>query len=126
VNKRDLPRRWEKEEIAKRLPGKTVVYISALQKVAIDELEEKILASVLHRQDLEMPAVMISNLRHVQALKSCVLAVSGARALLDQGVSFEFVSEETKRAIHDLDRITGRNVDEDLLERIFSEFCIGK
>ena len=45
---------------------------------------------------------------------------------MNENTSLEFISEEIKAAINQLDAITGRNIDEDLLNRIFSEFCIGE
>ena len=45
---------------------------------------------------------------------------------MNENTSLEFISEEIKSAVNQLDAITGRNIDEDLLDRIFSEFCIGK
>ena len=52
--------------------------------------------------------------------------LQGACRLMEENTSLEFIAEELKAAVNQLDAITGRNIDEDLLDRIFSEFCIGK
>ena len=69
---------------------------------------------------------MISNARHIRALQEALAAVAQAQGTLQKKSSLEFVSEEIKRAVSFLDTITGRHVDNDLLEQIFARFCVGK
>lgn len=75
---------------------------------------------------METHGLLISNMRHVTALKQAFTDLSGALGLMDDNASWEFISEQIKTAVNQLDAITGRNIDADLLDRIFSEFCIGK
>jgi tRNA modification GTPase len=65
-------------------------------------------------------------MRHVDALKQCCNVLISAVNFLDGDISIEFISEDIKMGINFLDGITGRDVDADLIENIFSEFCIGK
>lgn len=92
----------------------------------VDALKEKIVAEVLHGKQVSADHLLISNVRHITALKDGARALEAAVTHMRNGLSLEFVSEEIKTAVNCLDRITGRNIDTDLLDTIFSQFCIGK
>ncbi len=126
INKCDLPIQLREDEIQRILPNHKTIFVSALKKIGIDQLEEGIVENVLKGQGIDSQGILISNVRHIQSLKNCIKAIHRSKEILIQGVSLEFVSEEIKTAINDLDSITGRNIDADLLDRIFSQFCIGK
>jgi tRNA modification GTPase len=125
-NKCDLGERLSEEEIRRAFPKGEIVRISALKNEGIERLEERIVERVWHGKDIETSGVLVSNLRHVNALQACRAAVGRAAHSLSEGLPLEFVSEEIRLAVNFLDNITGRNIDEDLLEAIFSQFCIGK
>ncbi|MCA9395103.1 MAG: tRNA uridine-5-carboxymethylaminomethyl(34) synthesis GTPase MnmE [Candidatus Omnitrophica bacterium] len=126
INKSDLPARVSPAELEQRLPGKPVIGISALKGTQVDALKEKIVAEVLHGKQVSADHLLISNVRHITALKDGARALEAAVTHMRNGLSLEFVSEEIKTAVNCLDRITGRNIDTDLLDTIFSQFCIGK
>jgi tRNA modification GTPase len=69
---------------------------------------------------------MVSNLRHIEAIKKTQKFIAEAINSLDNKLSLEFVAQDIKDALGYLDDILGRNFCEDLLDKIFSEFCIGK
>jgi len=75
---------------------------------------------------MDSHGILISNVRHIKALEAAQENLQAAHRLMLENTSFEFISEELKAAVNQLDAITGRNIDEDLLDHIFSEFCIGK
>ena len=126
VNKSDLPSEITDGEILAFLPGKRIVRVSALHKMGIEQLREAILGEVLQGRAINTDGVLVSNLRHVEALKTALACLEHAFHILQDGHSLEFISEEVKRAVNALDGITGRNIDGDLLDQIFSAFCIGK
>ena len=105
--------------------GKKIVRISALRKIAIDQLEAAI-GECVWEGPTDTHGVLLSNVRHISALKEGAALLQKAQGSLQEGLSLEFVSEDIKLAVHSLDTITGRTIDSDLLDRIFSEFCIGK
>ena len=100
--------------------------VSALKRSGIDELETTIVENIWHDKMIDTHGILVSNLRHINALTNCRETLGRARELLRDELSPEFVSEEIKIAVNFLDSITGRNIDADLLENIFSQFCIGK
>ncbi|MBF0490750.1 MAG: tRNA uridine-5-carboxymethylaminomethyl(34) synthesis GTPase MnmE [Candidatus Omnitrophica bacterium] len=122
VNKNDLPT----EISAASIPFERVIKVCALTNQGIDELEDAIVKSVWQGDTVDTQGVLISNLRHIQALKQAIVELQAACGLMDEGLSIEFISEHVKTAAIQLDAVLGRNIDEDLLESIFSEFCIGK
>ena len=69
---------------------------------------------------------MVSNVRHIDALRKADEGLQKAARIIVEGISLEFVSEEIKVAVNILDSITGRNIDTDLIDTIFTQFCIGK
>jgi tRNA modification GTPase len=126
LNKCDLPSQIFKEEMNDILPGKECIPISALQKSGIDQLEKAITHLVFQGKPVDTHNILISNLRHIQALRECLAHLQKANETFITNLSLEFVSEEIKLAVYYLDSITGKDIDQDLLDNIFSQFCIGK
>jgi tRNA modification GTPase len=122
LNKSDLPMVLNESA----LPAGKTVKVSAAQKFAIEELERIILEAVWEGSDFDAHGIMLSNVRHINALKTAKDYLAEALTLINQTASWEIVSQGIKDAVNQLDSITGRNIDQDLLDRIFSTFCIGK
>ncbi len=126
VNKIDLPGQID-ITVPKGIFGSDhVVKVSAFQDRSIHDLEAKIIDLICKDKNLDTHGILISNIRHIKALEEAQKNLQSACRLMKENVSLEFISEEIKAAGNQLDAITGRNIDEDLLDRIFSEFCIGK
>jgi tRNA modification GTPase len=69
---------------------------------------------------------LVTNTRHLAALRRCLASLEGALLALDNRAGFEFIAFDLISASHALEEILGLISTEDLLDRIFSEFCIGK
>jgi tRNA modification GTPase len=126
INKSDQPQKLSEQTLKKFFSERPLIKISVLNKQGLDELQDKIVQNVWPGQVESSSGLLISNLRHIQALKQGREALQKGIQILEDQLSLEFVSEEIKVAINSLDAITGRNIDMDLLNKIFSEFCIGK
>ena len=126
LNKCDLPEKVDIQSVESILHNATFCKVSALSQLGIEELENTIIENVWHSQTVDTHEVLVSNLRHINSLKSCRDSLKKLQKNLAEGLSLEFIAEEIKEAINCLDNITGRNIDSDLLENIFSQFCIGK
>ena len=126
INKCDLPIKIDEKETEALLPNRKIIYISALEKRGLDKLGRAIIENVLHGKSIDTHGVLVNNMRHIDALRNCAAVLTKGVSLLTQGVSLEFISEELKIAVNALDSITGRDIDLDLLDKIFSEFCVGK
>ncbi len=101
------------------------ISISALESTNLDELEHRILEKT-NLQALRGDQVIVSNLRHFQALQETQKALLKVGETLTLQLSTEFVASDIRSAIYHLGEITGEISNNDLLEHIFSKFCIGK
>ena len=126
LNKCDLKQKIDEREVQDFFSGAPVVRVSALREEGVAQLEKEIVAQVWQGKVVDTHGILISNARHTRALQDALAAIAQAQESLKKKISLEFVSEEIKRAVGSLDTITGRHVDNDLLEQIFARFCIGK
>jgi len=126
INKSDLPPALEENEIRVLQPAGEVLSISAKYSQGLDELRDAISRN-LHCGDSDGSTdVVISNIRHKNALERTAALLSQARkGALDQ-LPAELVAIDIREALTTLGEIAGRTTDEELLEQIFSHFCIGK
>jgi len=68
----------------------------------------------------------VANARHAEALGRARAALERSRAAAGDGAPGEIVAIELREALRAVGEVTGRHVDSDLLDRIFSRFCVGK
>ena len=104
---------------------KDAIYISAREGEGIDELRQALRATV-DTEGLYRGEVVVSNMRHFEALSRAHNDMTQAIAALDFGISEELLAEDIRSAINALAEITGRITSDDVLKRVFSQFCIGK
>ena len=124
INKADLPARLAVNELGPLVDGRNVCTVSAKTREGIAALKQSLRALVLDAE-METPLV-ITNLRHRSALERGQLALSRAATALGEGYAPEFVAMDLNEARSALEEITGLIQSDDILERIFAEFCIGK
>ncbi|MDD5238228.1 MAG: tRNA uridine-5-carboxymethylaminomethyl(34) synthesis GTPase MnmE [Candidatus Omnitrophica bacterium] len=124
INKVDLKQKIERNIIFKKF--NPVVEISAKKNRNINLLEEGI-ADLIYKGKVPVAeSILVSNLRHIAAIREAQKLIAQAMDSLDNKLSVEFVAQDIKDALSHLDEISGKRSSEDLLDKIFSEFCIGK
>jgi len=69
---------------------------------------------------------IVTNLRHYENLRQTYAALDEVLTGLHQGITNDFLASDIRRALYALGEITGEITTDDLLENIFSKFCIGK
>ncbi|MBM4443751.1 MAG: tRNA uridine-5-carboxymethylaminomethyl(34) synthesis GTPase MnmE [Chloroflexi bacterium] len=121
ANKCDLPHRAELSGL-----GRGVVLTSALTGQGIDELEEGMVSAVLGDKVVVSDAPMVGNPRHREALERGASSLDHALQAVQARMPDDFITIDLTAALTALGEITGETVHEDLLEAIFSNFCIGK
>ncbi len=99
--------------------------ISAKQKSGIEELKSSLIEKV-NLANITTDGVMVSNIRHLEALQKTEEALNRVLVNLDSSMASDFLTSDIKQALHYLGEITGIVTTDDLLENIFSKFCIGK
>lgn len=102
------------------------VEISALTHQGIDKLEEKILEMVLGGSITSSDSITISNIRHEAVLMRTAGYIEDFISSLENLLPYDIMSIDLRSAWESLGEITGSTVTEDLLDRIFNDFCIGK
>ena len=100
--------------------------ISALHSIGIDRLKTLILSMVMDDPQCAMSHSVIPNLRHHEALEKCYHNVQRSASGLQNQSPPELIAIDIREALDWLDVILGTRVDQDILDRIFSRFCIGK
>jgi len=126
INKIDLKAKLEREKILKKFDH--IVDISAKKMKNIGLFEEAIADLVYKGRIKSSESVLASNLRHIELIRKAQKVIAEAANSLDnnKSVPIDFMAQNIKDALRHLDDILGKNFSEDLLEKIFSEFCIGK
>jgi len=102
-----------------------IVDVSATKETGISSLKD-ILVSRLTSADLDLRDASGASQRHINALRSARDNIQSARSLLESGASEELVAFELREAAQQLGSITGESVGPDILDSIFSRFCVGK
>jgi tRNA modification GTPase len=101
------------------------IVVSAKTGAGVDELERRLAQIVRERLDTD-EAPLVTRARHRELVEQALAAVERALEGARIGIGAELVSEDLRLAARSLGRITGSIDAEDLLERIFSQFCVGK
>ncbi|WP_395802122.1 tRNA uridine-5-carboxymethylaminomethyl(34) synthesis GTPase MnmE [Daejeonella sp.] len=102
-----------------------IIFISAKNKIGIEDLKLSILEKVnLHK--INTDDVLISNIRHLEALQKTEESLNRVLLNIDNPITSDFLASDIKQALYYLGEITGQVTTDDLLETIFSKFCIGK
>ncbi len=107
------------------LTAKDCVFISASNKTNIALLKEKILTSVQIKQ-VKTGDVLVTNLRHYQNLLQTNEALDRVLHSMNNNITGDFLAMDIRQSLHYLGEITGTITTDDLLDNIFSKFCIGK
>ena len=106
--------------------GAPVLEISAREKLGLDQLEQRIM-DLFFSGTLEVQNdIMVTNVRHIQILEESAAHMEGFLTGLMLGMSVDFLVIDLQNAWEKLGKITGETVEEDLLDQIFSKFCLGK
>ncbi len=124
INKIDLPHVLSDQELRETttLP---LAKISALTGQGLEDLKQAIVNLAL-AGGLRHEGEIITQARHHQHLAAGLEYLLKAQELLMPDTPWELVAEELRAAIRELGEVTGEEVGEDILDRIFSQFCIGK
>jgi tRNA modification GTPase len=104
-------------------PG--IIYISARENKNIDLLKQK-LVNVFDTRTLDASDTIVTNARHASSLKNAKTALDNVVKGLNENIASDLLALDIRYALEELGNITGQVTNEDLLENIFTKFCIGK
>ncbi len=101
------------------------IFISGKMHIGVDNLKEKLFVTATGDKLLS-ENIIITNARHYSALKEIELSLEDIRKGIEDRITGDLLSLDIRRCLHYLGEITGEITNEDMLDYIFSKFCIGK
>ena len=126
LNKTDLPAELDPSSLPSSLQKKQIVSVSAKYNQGIEELKKVIYDSIMRGEKITSSPVFINRLRHKVSLEKTIDGIEEAIKSLDEGMSIEFIALDLRRSLDYLGEIVGETTTEEIIDQIFSEFCIGK
>lgn len=126
VNKMDLGVEVDRKELELLLPDQKFVQTSMIEEQGLDELQQAILDKVFGGEVAASDDTIITNLRHQRALQDTMQSLAKAKESFEEAIPYDFVTIDVKGALEHLGRVTGETLSEDIIDQIFSEFCLGK
>ena len=126
VNKADYPQRIEMDELQRLWPTSTLVHTSTRTGTGLPALEDALADLVLAGKTVSSDSVLVTSVRHQEALQRAADHLQASQLSLEQELPLDFVSIDLRAAYEALGEVTGEAASDDLLDTIFSEFCIGK
>ena len=125
LNKSDLDVVTSKEEVEKHL-DKTIISISAKENTGITELEETIKEMFFTGEVSFNDEVYITNIRHKNSLQDALDSLNLVAQSIEDDMPEDFYSIDLMSAYESLGKMIGESVEDDLVNEIFSKFCMGK
>ena len=126
VNKVDLERKIDLDEVKKLAAGRKIVYTSLTEEKGVDELEEAIAAMFFSGELEAKDLTYVSNARHISLLHRALAAVKDVLNGIEMGMPLDLVQIDMRKCWEILGEITGETVHDELLDQLFSQFCLGK
>lgn len=123
ANKMDVENYSDLREEFSEYPD--IVYISAKENRNIDLLQ-KTLLKLFDTRTLDVSDTIVTNARHANSLRNAGHALDNVAKGLDENIASDLLALDIRYALEELGNITGQVTNEDLLENIFTRFCIGK
>lgn len=129
LNKCDLPQAISRTDMRGHpsCGGRAILEVSSLTGAGLGEL--KSVAGGLLADGWRScvdEEVLMCNMRHIEAVRGAVQALERARGALDDGYPEDLIVADLVEGLHRLGEVIGEDISDDILDRIFSEFCIGK
>lgn len=126
INKIDLGKSWSRETIENLLPNASVLETSLLEKLGVEQIEQVILDMVYSGEVKQNESLMVTNVRHKELLEKAKDALDDAAHMTLAREALDFIEVDIKNAYECLGEIIGETVSDDIINEVFSRFCLGK
>lgn len=126
INKTDLEQRLDLAEVEAMVGDMPIIQTSMLQQQGIDELEIQIRDLFFGGEVQSQDMTYVSNSRHISLLKQAKNAIQDAIDAAEMGVPMDMVQIDLTRTWEILGEIIGESASEELIDQLFSQFCLGK
>lgn len=126
VNKSDLERLAENSEILNMMPDSEIIEASFITGNGIDKIENYIEKLVYGGKIYQKESIMVNNIRHIELLKKAGESIEDAFNMTASGEALDFIEVDVRSAYDYLGEIIGETVSDDIIDEVFSRFCLGK
>jgi len=125
-NKIDLSEKIDREKLFDLLDIKDSIKMSLEEKIGIEELEEKLAGVAMEGLVIPENGVVINNVRQANQLNRAKQALENILVGLKEKITYDFLTIDLKDVLDSLGEITGDSISDEIVNDIFSRFCIGK
>ena len=125
-NKIDLNEKIDKKKLFDLLDVKDSIKMSLKEKIGIEELEEKLAKAAMEGLVIPENGVVINNVRQANQLNRAKQALENVLVGLKEKITYDFLTIDLKDVLDSLGEITGDSINDEIINDIFSRFCIGK
>ena len=122
LNKQDLDTKFDKSKFALDLP---IIEASMTENIGIDNLEETI-TNIFDTSEINRESVLITNTRHERLLNSAREKLASSLNDIKIGIPLDAVEVDLRGSYDDLGLIIGQSVSDEIMDKVFKEFCVGK
>ncbi|MTI49793.1 MAG: tRNA uridine-5-carboxymethylaminomethyl(34) synthesis GTPase MnmE [Firmicutes bacterium] len=126
LNKTDLPNKVSQEEIKKQLPNVRIINTSMITGMGVEVLEDTIKDMFFSGEIKSKDETIVTNVRHKDQLQKALENIKDGLNAIEMELPYDLIEVDLKNCWENLGEITGDTVGEDLLDKIFQDFCIGK
>lgn len=122
LNKTDLDSIFDKSLLDVNLP---IIETSMTENIGIDKLEETI-TEIFDASEINRESIIITNTRHERLLKSASEKLASSLYDIKMGISLDAVEVDLRGSYDDLGLIIGESISDEIMDKVFKEFCVGK
>ncbi len=126
LNKSDLENKLDKQKLLEYVNENDIISLSVKENEGIENLTDRIKDMFMTGDVNISDEVMIGNVRHKNSLYYAKESMEKAKITIETRMPEDFISMDLQDALRYLGEITGESVDEEIIDRIFSRFCLGK
>ena len=126
INKCDLTEAVDRQQIEKLLPSSLIIEASMTDETGLDKIEDVIEELVYGGEVKQGSSMMVTNVRHKSLLEEAAQSIDDAIEMAAACQPLEFLEIDVNRAYECLGLIIGEEVEDDIINEVFSRFCLGK
>lgn len=126
INKSDLETKVDINKLDKYITKENIIFMSTKNKLGIEDLYEKI-KNLYFKDGIDLNnEIVVGNMRHKESLLNALTSLKSVIETIENGLTEDFISIDLQNAYKALGGIIGEEVSEDIIDTIFSQFCLGK
>lgn len=126
LNKIDLPQKIKEEELKELLGDKRIIKTSIIEEKGLSEIEDEIVNMVYGGQVKSSDTSFVTNIRHKNSLERASKSIEEGLSAVKQNLPYDLIEVDIKDCYDALGEITGDTVKDDIIDKIFANFCLGK